>query len=56
MGETSAGWLKSGMAFRMIDGMQIREEIAREPQRSINMSETSYMGRRIFWSAYTWDK
>lgn len=56
MGETSAGWLKSGMAFRMIDGMQIREEVARQPLGHVDMGETAYMRRRIFWSAYTWDK
>lgn len=55
LGQASAGWLKSGMAFRMIDDMQIREEIVKGAQ-NFYTGELAYMRRRLFWSAYAWDK
>lgn len=40
----------------MIDDLQIREELAKQAGTGGDGSERSYMRRRIFWTAYTWDK
>jgi hypothetical protein len=57
LGYMSAGWLKSGMAFRMIEEMDLERDASidlgavAEEQR-----ETVYLRQRIYWSAYSWDK
>lgn len=57
LGASSAGWLKSGMALRMV------EELGLERDAFVNLEdvpdqdrETVYMRQRTFWSAYSWDK
>jgi hypothetical protein len=57
LGVSSAGWLKSGMAFRMIEDMALE----RDAYTNIDIippqdREMIYIRQRVFWSAYSWDK
>jgi len=54
---SSPGWLKSGMAFRMIEDLGLAEDamidMAQVPE---HRREEVEMRKRVFWSAYSWDK
>jgi hypothetical protein len=57
LGVSSAGWLKSGMAFRMIEEMDLERDAYTDLTNGLaGVSEQVYMRQRLFWSAYSWDK
>ncbi|XAO27529.1 hypothetical protein I312_106385 [Cryptococcus bacillisporus CA1280] len=57
LGQASSGWLKSGMAFRMISDMNVQSDIwTEEESLQPEAREQVRMRKRLFWSAYTWDK
>ena len=57
LGFTSAGWLKSGMAFRMITEMRLGSESPQGTAGSaVTESQDAAIRQRVFWSAYSWDK
>ncbi|WVF70007.1 hypothetical protein IAT40_004793 [Kwoniella sp. CBS 6097] len=57
LGLVSAGWLKSGMAFRMIEDLGLQSDVTKDlamvPPHKV---EDVAMRQRLFWSAYSWDK
>ncbi|OCF42308.1 hypothetical protein I317_03811 [Kwoniella heveanensis CBS 569] len=57
LGLASAGWLKSGMAFRMIEDLGIQADVSQDLAMvpSPKLEEVG-MRQRLFWSAYSWDK
>jgi hypothetical protein len=57
LGFTSAGWLKSGMAFRMISEMRLGSDLPDETVEStVHSNRDVAIRQRVFWSAYSWDK
>lgn len=50
LGKTHGGWLKSGLAFRMLTDMSIRLDLGD------GGDEDQQVRQRLFWSAYLWDK
>lgn len=57
LGFTSAGWLKSGMAFRMITEMRLGTDppFSTADSGSRNTQDIA-IRQRVLWSAYSWDK
>lgn len=53
LGDAHAGWLFSGMAFRMLADLDID---LGEGEGAEEGDEAGMMGRQFFWSAYCWDK
>jgi hypothetical protein len=53
LGDAHAGWLFSGMAFRMLADLDI--DLC-EGEEEGDGDEAGMMGRQLFWSAYCWDK
>lgn len=54
---SSAGWLKSGMAFRMIEDMGLVDDAMLDlTEVPAHRQEEVAMRKRVFWSAYSWDK
>ena len=57
LGVSSAGWLKSGMAFRMIEELALERDAYTDVDLTpLHDRETIYIRQRVFWSAYSWDK
>jgi hypothetical protein len=57
LGLSSVGWLKSGMAFRMIEELALdRDAYTDLDTVPADDHELVYMRQRVFWSAYSWDK
>jgi hypothetical protein len=57
LGLSSAGWLKSGMAFRMIEELALDRDAYTDLDTVLaDDRDLVYMRQRVFWSAYSWDK
>lgn len=57
LGLSSAGWLKSGMAFRMVEELALDRDAYTDIDTVPSIDrEAIYMRQRVFWSAYSWDK
>jgi hypothetical protein len=55
-GNTSQGWLYSGMAFRMVSDLGLHHVSGKAQSLSNLTPEDIEIRRRLFWSCYFWDK
>lgn len=56
LGLSSANWLKSGMAFRMIEELALDRDAYTDLRTVPDDRELVYMRQRVYWSAFSWDK
>jgi hypothetical protein len=55
-GNTSQGWLYSGMAFRMVSDLGLHHSSGKILSLGNLTPEDLEIRRRLFWSCYFWDK